>query len=794
MKKYKKYIDDPNYEFVPYESNKNKKGLGGDIGAGVAGVASGIAGSLLPGQLGSMAVQGIDTIHGALDKDITKQEQMISGYGKAAGGIGTAIATGGASLSTGFDDIATGLGKGISNTPGVDPKTGQIVNTVSSLAGLAGGFMGGDAAKTTTDVSKLGNVMGNTPMAYGGYLDKTMYGMGGDTTNNIYGTNIPNVFPTIDSNEAIGLIPNTQFQTTREDYDKMLKMGYNPESTVVTHPNLQNMKSVTFDNYSKPEQANAAMDKLISKKAMGGNLYNSRNYYAEGGQLTEFEGQLHEDGGIPLGDSNNEVEGGETASKQYVYSDQIKLPWNKKKTFAEESKRISAKYKGRESDVLAQKSMEIELNKLREMQEAAKNDIVTKAKEMMQMAGAGGQSQPQQQMQGQHQMPDGTMMPGEQHQMQQPQEQQVPNLGMLGKQMGYKYGGKIKYFNGGTFSSEDPYAYAPKTQQDLGLIPLDLSQYQVGTKNVVTSNNLSGNIPTTETVPIMQNYNYGTEGPINPDSYVAEKGIKDWELANQLNSGQISKQQYDEALANWEDGLNASHLNPNYADPFNQPDPSANDTGTKEKQTTTNNTNANTNYFNEKLTTGEKVASFIPAAAQAFSLIGGPEKTTYAQLNPRYVDYETQRTGIRKESAAAKLQAMKNIRNIAGNSGRALSNMVAANTGIYDATASQLSKSYGDEANMNVGIYNQTNQANVGIQNTQNDINAANRAKYRDQMLAALVNASSAYKGIKKDDRAYASNNIFNNAALDAVGNSEYSIRMNPETGRVEYILKTKPV
>jgi len=167
MKKYKKYIDDPNYEFVPYASNK--KGLGGDIGAGVAGVASGIAGSLLPGQLGSMAVQGINTIHGALDKDITKQEQMISGYGKAAGGIGTAIATGGASLSTGFDDIATGLGQGISNTKGVDPKTGQIVNTVSSLAGLAGGFMGGDATKVA-DASKLGNVMGNIPMAYGGQI------------------------------------------------------------------------------------------------------------------------------------------------------------------------------------------------------------------------------------------------------------------------------------------------------------------------------------------------------------------------------------------------------------------------------------------------------------------------------------------------------------------------------------------------------------------------------------------------------------------------------------------------
>jgi hypothetical protein len=782
MKKYKKYIDDPNYEFVPYETNK--KGLGGDIGAGVAGVASGIAGSLLPGQLGSMAIQGIDTIHGALDKDITKQEQMISGYGKAAGGIGTAIATGGASLSTGFDDIATGLGKGISNTPGVDPKTGQIVNTVSSLAGLAGGFMGGDAAKVA-DASKLGNVMGNIPMAYGGYLDNTMYEMGGMLGDPPQLQTIDNVDDNIIQSKPAPYVWDLKNYKEQQN----LITGVDPTTGLPTYVNQKRTPRLIAHgkNIINSFRPNNVRPELATRFAMGG-------------QLTEFEGQLHEDGGIPLGDSNNEVEGGETASKEYIYSDQIKLPWNKKKTFAEESKRISAKYKGRESDVLAKKSMEIELDKLRDMQESTKQDMMAKAQssmqKTMQMVGA----QPQQQMQQQQQMPDGTMMQDEQYQMQQPQEQQMPNSEMLQGQMAY--GGKIKYFNGGTFSSEDlfssedPYAYVPKTQQDLGLIPLDLSQYQVGTKNVVTSNNLSGNIPTTETVPIMQNYNYGTEGPISPDSYVAEKGIDINGLVNQLNSGEISKQQYDEALANWEDGLNASHLNPNYADPFNQPDPSANDAGTKEGQTTTNNTNtnANTNLFNEKLTTGEKVASFIPAAAQAFSLIGGPEKTTYAQLNPRYVDYETQRTGIRKESAAAKLQAMKNIRNIAGNSGRALSNMVAANTGIYDAAGSQLNKSYGDEYNTNTGIYNQTNQANVGIQNTQNDINAANRAKYRDQMLAAVVNASSAYKGIKKDDRAYASNNIFNNAAMDTVGNSEYITRINPETGRVEYILKTKPV
>ena len=123
----------------------NMYDFGGSIGAGVAGVASGIAGSLLPGPLGTAATKGIDTIHNALDKNITEQERAIAGFGKAAGAIGTGIITGGASLATGANDIASGIGQGVSNLNGVDPKTGQMIKSISNVASAIpfnnGGYM-----------------------------------------------------------------------------------------------------------------------------------------------------------------------------------------------------------------------------------------------------------------------------------------------------------------------------------------------------------------------------------------------------------------------------------------------------------------------------------------------------------------------------------------------------------------------------------------------------------------------------------------------------------------------------
>jgi len=121
---------------------------GGDIlsgaGAVLAGAGKGIAGSLLPGPLGMVANQGIDALHGALDKDITDQDKALMGYGQAAGAIGTAVATGGSSLAAGADDIAGGLSQGISSGTKWGKKNAGAVNAVGNFAGMAGGMATGN--------------------------------------------------------------------------------------------------------------------------------------------------------------------------------------------------------------------------------------------------------------------------------------------------------------------------------------------------------------------------------------------------------------------------------------------------------------------------------------------------------------------------------------------------------------------------------------------------------------------------------------------------------------------------
>jgi hypothetical protein len=122
----------PNFKY-----GGNMYDFGGNIGAGISGIAQGVAGSLLPGPLGSMAVKGIQAIHGGLDKNMSEQEKGIAGFGRAAGAGATAIATGGASLSTGFDDITGGLATGIGGF------NGKGDDKALNMVGQAAGFIGG---------------------------------------------------------------------------------------------------------------------------------------------------------------------------------------------------------------------------------------------------------------------------------------------------------------------------------------------------------------------------------------------------------------------------------------------------------------------------------------------------------------------------------------------------------------------------------------------------------------------------------------------------------------------------
>lgn len=114
--------------------------------------------------------------------------------------------------------------------------------------------------------------------------------------------------------------------------------------------------------------------------------YGGKMKYGQGGDLTNdltrYQGYSHEDGGIPLGDSN-EVENGETrgipntASQDYIYSDKLRIP-GKKITFAKASKLIENKFK-RDNDKLSNEQKQREINGLMEVQEEVRSNMMDKA-------------------------------------------------------------------------------------------------------------------------------------------------------------------------------------------------------------------------------------------------------------------------------------------------------------------------------------------------------------------------------------------------------------------------------
>ena len=219
--------------------------------------------------------------------------------------------------------------------------------------------------------------------------------------------------------------------------------------------------------------ANAQQNQLALQKDSQVAQQNLQNQiYANGGNLlnrgiNEFNvGLSHEqnpNGGIQLG-QNNLVEEGETkgfaTTKDYIFSDKLR-PRDSDKTFADVSKNIEGKYKGYDTDVIALESKDRELSELRNQQENLKlskftNRLTKLQKDFPEQFGnVGGLNPlPNQQISdnteaippGSHQMPDGTIMPGNTHQQ-----------GIELAQEQYKCGGKLKLQLGGNLNTEgDP--------------------------------------------------------------------------------------------------------------------------------------------------------------------------------------------------------------------------------------------------------------------------------------------------------------------------------------------------
>lgn len=96
---------------------QTKFGLGGDIAAGLVGVAGGALGTVP--FVGNIAQQGLYSLHDKLDNNLTDQEKSIRGFGQAAGSIGAGIATGNpmTAIQGGLNGIQTGYMYGQSPNP-----------------------------------------------------------------------------------------------------------------------------------------------------------------------------------------------------------------------------------------------------------------------------------------------------------------------------------------------------------------------------------------------------------------------------------------------------------------------------------------------------------------------------------------------------------------------------------------------------------------------------------------------------------------------------------------------------
>ena len=198
------------------------------------------------------------------------------------------------------------------------------------------------------------------------------------------------------------------------------------------------------------------------KQEMGSSMQpTNMKQYAQGGQLTRFdEGGTHEQnplGGIPQGEDSqgvmNTVEQGETKKGNYVYSDRLSIDENmakqlhlpgyiKGKSFANASKAIDNKFRDR-SDQYSQETKKTLLDRLKQGQEALKQQEQQKAQQLAQAMQANSQQSPgmgnnqvppgmEQYVQSpQEEMAEGAASNPQEEAMEQPMEQPMAHGGMI---------------------------------------------------------------------------------------------------------------------------------------------------------------------------------------------------------------------------------------------------------------------------------------------------------------------------------------------------------------------------
>jgi len=432
------------------------------------------------------------------------------------------------------------------------------------------------------------------------------------------------------------------------------------------------------------------------------------NEHAMGGNLTRYNGMKHEDGGIPISQTD-EVEGGETSFQQgsqnpndpgtFIFSDSILVPGTKK-TFADESKKIDNRYKKRENDVWATNAKKMQLGKLAELQEQVKGTT---------------------QQQGMQMSPDGSV-----HKM----GGKLPSMMKANGTSRYNLSKKMMNMhpNGGGVSNYSAFGNKPLVknnviipnnggipgasfiEQPITNVPIGVPQVTSNTTYKPTTRNINNNQSVVDMNALQKSIAWTPPtGNVDvPNGALNSTGI---DLIEKDNWRTPELDNYVANMMNT-NKLDLKEIPSNYKAPSNK----------------------------------NKSDMIIPMAGyglQALTnlpmLLAKPNKATYDRITPEKVDL----TGQRLEAQGSRNKALSVARRNASMLGSASainSFNGAAISDIYGKYGDQINNSLMNEKNTNAGIVNDTRGKNAQIQMAEVEANQREADAVRSAKQQALFN------------------------------------------------------
>lgn len=526
-----------------------------------------------------------------------------------------------------------------------------------------------------------------------------------------------------------------------------------------------------------------------SMYANGGQMNNNPNQF--GNQMSVFQGNKHEQGGIPL--AGAEVEGGEVKWNDYIFSDRLET--EKGSTFASIAKRIKNKYKGRENDKLANDSMEIELTKLMKANESARlmKEEMNQASHLEDLKKYGGFVD----LDG-----DGAIKYANGGRMEIARAARKAGLSPE-KFAKHLINAKIKYADGGPFK----FKYDNYDQP----FPVDAGPFRGSIGNYGESADPFGNFQGDNSIdftdlgnyPMLNSnnipsYNEFAVGNFNPNLYNTDGTAKNNTASTPTSFKQIFEQQGidpTQAMNNIGDkskdylrqlGIN-DPTQPSYIpkfDPFVGSDQGYNfdeallpdKTKSKFEPTVKRSDQLPqrpsyepgsldeflAGYGNTPTTNNQKGSNnfgYAEAGLVASNLAGvdnfikslKPAQTKFDRINLDELDLSEARLMNARNQAQGLRQSQGNIRNNASSSGQALSNLAANNAALTEQKMNADLSTYLQENQTNVGIRNQEKSANNQIGREEYIANEQNRANSQSVGNVALANIGNNTQGYFRD-------------------------------------------